>query len=316
MLFRFIRVRAYYRDRGGVELYQEEIISITLISEAESYYTFTLSGAIANGDPTFAVYRNNSYREEAVTIERTGSEYRFLKTDAMMNNPSNYNLAVFCDSGVIVRNLATTGLVDTTNCRRAVLILDPGNELNSARITRFTSVSGEYFGMDRVISWETPLMLSPGTYSISLSGKVDGVSVSPTIEVDVTEQNQVIDLGAYVAIYYLSIDTAGSDSYQVSLRTRDNGSDSWQTYSLACSYEDGGRTLKCYTTSSFALERIQDSDQVYLLAYSNREIYFIKIRDTIDEAQPMLMAIESKANDLVLDQSTLHKVTLVTQSGD
>lgn len=311
-----IAVKAYYRDRSGAELYREERISIILKSEAESYYTFTLSGAIANGDPTFAVYRNNSYREEAVTIERAGSECRFLKTDAMMSDPSNYHLAVFCDSSVIVRNLATTGLVDTTNCRRAVLILDPGNELISARITRFTSASGEYFDMDRAVSWDAPLMLSPGTYSLALSGKVDGIPVSPIIEVDVTEQNQVIDLGSYAATYYLGIDAAGSDSYQVSLRMRDSGGDSWETYSLSCSYVDGGRALKCYTTSAYALKRMQESDQVYMLAYSDSEIYFIKLRDTAGEEQPMLMAIEPKTNDMILDRSTLHKVTLVTQSGD
>lgn len=311
-----ISIRAYYRDRGGAELYQEENISVTLKSEEESYYTFTLSGAIADGNPSFAVYRNNSDREEAVTIERTGGGYRFLKTAAMLKNPSDYNLAVFCDSGVIVRNLATTGLIDTTNCRRAALILDPGNELTGARITRFTSVSGEYFEMDRAISWEAAPVLSPGTYRVALSGKVDGVTVSPTIELDVTEQNQTIDLGAYAAIYYLGIDAAGANSYQVSLRTRDDANDSWETHSLFSSYEDGGRALKCYTTSPIALERMRESKQVYLLAYSNHEIYFIKIRDTAVEAQPMLTAIEPKANDITLDQSTLHKVTLVTQSGD
>lgn len=159
-------------------------------------------------------------------------------------------------------------------------------------------------------------MLSPGKYNITLSGKVDGISVSPTIEVDVTEQDQVIDLGNYAAIYYLGMDAAGADTYHVSLRTRDNASESWETHPLSRFKEDGGQTLKCYTTSTFALERLKESKQVYMLAYSDSEIYFIKIRDTIDEARPMLMAIEPKANDIVLDQSTLHKVTLVTKSGD
>lgn len=311
-----ISIRAYYRDRGGAELCQEETVSVTLRSEDESFYIFTLSGAIAEKNPVFAVYRNRSYREEKVNMEHTGNTYRFLKTDAMMDHPSDYNLVVFCDSGVIIQNLASTGLVDTTDCHRAVMILDPGNELDNARITRFVSVSGEYFDLDREISWDAPLTLSPGTYSIALSGKVDGISVSPTIEVDVTGQNQVIDLGDYAVIYHLGIDAAGSDFYQVSLRMRDSSGDSWEPHSLTCSSEGNRRTLKCYTTSPYTLERMQESSQVYLLAYSNSEIYFIRIRDTLEEAQPMLTALEPKANDMVLDRSALNRVTLVTKSGD
>ena len=199
----------------------------------------------------------------------------------MVNNQSNYKLVISYNSGVIVEDLgANSGVIDQNDCHTLTAIKSDKDKITYAAITCLpgTGTSGS---VTIPVSLENPLTLSKGKYQITVSGTVDDVSFYQTIDIDVTTQDQSIDINDFALIYYFDVAKSGSsaDKYNVGLYVHNNYG--WDSYYLSKVSDNKNNVLKCYSSSDWVLSKVEESNQVYLLIYSDTEVYFIQIKDTI-----------------------------------
>lgn len=308
-----VSIMVYYTGRDGSELAEKIAITVTLLSEAESYYSFSVPENIVEASPKFSVYRE-AHKKTDVTFEKTLTGYRFLKTLDMVDDQSDYSLVVSYNSGVIVKNLgAADGVIDQSGCHTLTAIKSAKDEITYAAITRLPGAPGS---VTIPVSLEKPLTLSQGEYELTVHGAVDGVSFYQKIDIDMTAKDQVIDLSKFALIYYLDVTKSGAsaDKYNVSLYI--HGDYGWDSYSMTKDSNNENNMLKCYNSSEWVLSRAEKSTQVYLLAYSDTEVYFIQIKDTTKGVTPVLVELEPDSNTIVLDRSALNEVNLLSINKD
>lgn len=308
-----VSIKMYYAGRDGDELIEEETITFNLLSETESYYNFSVPKDVENASPKFFVYKNSGSKVD-VTFEPTSGGQRFLKTLDIINNKADYSLVVSYDSGLIVKSLENDdGLIEKNGCNTLTTIKSDKDEIKYAAITRLPGISSS---VTIPVSLKNPLSLSQGKYELTIHGTVDGVSFYQTLDIDVTTQDQVIDLSKFALIYYLDTTKSGSSAnkYNVSLYIRDD--DGWDSYFLSKIVDNESNTLKCYSSSELILSNVEESNQVYMLVYSDTEVHFIKIKDTAKSVMPMLVGLESDSKTITLDKSTLNKVNLLNNNKD
>jgi len=306
-----ISINVYYRGETGEELSKLRTVEVTLLSESDSQCVFALPEQII--EPQITLYCN-SYRTYDAEIEPVGGgTYRLLKTLDMVKNPGIYTIVISHSSGILITKLEDLhDTISETDCRNVSTMKTENDQIAEASITRIPVGSSEVY-VDLPVSLDSTLRLTPGLYKLAVSGNVNGMQFSRTIDVDVTAQDQVINLSSFVLAYYLDINQAGSSSYNVSLRTCNSTDNRWSSqYLIRNNTADG--LLRCYTSSEYAIEAEAESNRAYLLAYSNQEVYFIRLKDS--ESLAMLAALNSEDETIVLDRSTLHKISIVSATED
>ena len=275
-----IEVTIYYRDRNGNEITVIDSATITLVSEEDSYYTFSVGTGIDN--PEVNVYRYSSRVSYDFEDTENGVR-RCLKTLDMYNNPEIYTVILSYSGGVIVTDMSKSGETITTDaCKKLTIEKPDDGSISNATIKRISGIGNSSYNVSLDLDANKTLMFTPGTYSLSLSGEIDGVTFSRSVDVDLSSEDQSIDISSFVLIYYFDIASPIEEedsSYMVNLYYRNTGNDSWYSGNMTSEYDEETSVLKCYSSSSWTISAIQDSEEALLLITTQTELYAVKIRD-------------------------------------
>lgn len=310
-----VLIKMYYFDRDNTETVEEYTETITLISEANSYYTLSLADNISS--PNFSVYRY-SYNIGCEFEQVSGGNYRCLKTIDMVNNPDRYTVVISYDSGIIVTSMSENGqTISDTGCHQLTIQKPENAEVSSAVITRISDIGSSSCYVDIPVSPNIPIMLSPGRYTVEIKGVVDGIPFSNTVEKNLTSSNQVINVNDLVLIYYFEILNPDSDGYDATLYYRNSGDSYWSTGYLNLIFDTDTNILKCSNSYSWVVSEMAECDEAYVLIHSKKEIYFVQVKETTQNV-PMLMAVEADQDTdyIQLDKSSLNRVSLVCDNAD
>lgn len=300
-----VLINMYYTGYDGKELVKSEKITAKLLSEKESYFTFSLSKSIASANPKFSVYRS-SYLKSNVTVDTTENGYRFLKTLDMVNNPSNYQLVVAYDSGVIVKGLDNDGiLINDRGCHTLTVVKSETDQITYAAITGLPE--SEYSSVTIPVSLDAPVTLSPGAYKLCVKGSVDGVSFYRNISIDVSGQDQKIDLNSFALVYYIDTTHTGSSLEEYKAKLCVNNDYGWKYIPLDIGIGAENNILKCYDSYEWDISQVNESMQVYLLVYSKSEVFFIPIKNKSK-------GVSREKEIIAFDKSALKKVSIKSKN--
>lgn len=289
-----VTVTTYYKDRNGNEVTKQFTDTITLISEADSYYTVTLSDQMTT--PSFFVYHFSS-NVNCEFEKISGTTYRCPKTKDMVEVPEKYTVIIAYDYGIALTDMSKSGeTLSASGTQQLTIQKTDKDTITEAYISRITDTNNYTYYVDIPVKADKSITLSTGKYSVYLEGTVDGVGFGRSTDVDLTSQDQAIDIDTFALIYYFDIVSTPSDYYEAVLCTKKAGDSHWNTSYLQSDLNS--KTLKCYTTNSSALSQIEDSDEANIIIYSDQELY------------------QSSLNNTTLDRSALNKVTLTCDDRD
>lgn len=299
-------IKLYYQGKNGEETV-EETANITLISREDSYYTFALSEDITN--PQFSVYNSGSVRQNCEPIQAEDGSYSFLKTVDMYENPENYTLVVQYDSGLLTKSLEENGsTINTEDGNTFTLNTDQTDRISSVRIVNAGSL---YLNASMPVSGQ--LTLTPGTYTVSVSVYLGGqVYFSRTLDLDLSSGDQAVNLRDLVTEYTFRMEGSTATNYRAAIYYRNAGSSYWYNQGMSTVFDESSRILKCYVTSSYALDRIEQAEEVRIVVSSDDEVYLVQMKAPVSVLARIMGLNEEQEDDCItLNRDSLNKVSLV-----
>lgn len=309
-------IRMYYTGRNGETLFEDCSTEITVISESESYFTFTLEKDIKN--PLFYIYDSSKNTCSKLVCQEITSEqsnvctYRFMKTLHMLEHPHGYQLLIQHQSGLFVEELAKENLqVSTKNCHS--IKFEMGKEAANAKVTKIQlkEIGGNPINFE--LPFTDTISFSPGTYLIQVSGEIGKEHFNRVIEVDVVQTDQVINLDEFVMSYYFKIKEPGIKSWSAQMHYRESDADQWNHHPMSTLYDDNTGLLKCYMADTSILKQAKET---IIVVYTENEIYATPVSSSAPFKSRALDMAENTSNEpvAILDRNTLHKVTLLCKT--
>lgn len=301
-----IIVKLYYQRRDSEETV-EETANVTLVSQEESYYTFTLSADIT--DPQFSIYDSSSVRQNCEPVKAEDGTYSFLKTIDMYENPDEYTLVIRYGSGLLTRSLEENGgVISTEGCHTFTLDLDETDRISSIRIVN----AGDLYLSVNMPAFDQ-LTLTPGTYTLSAVVYLGGqIYFSRTMDVDLNDEDQSVNLRDLVKEYTFQMEGSTAAGYNADIYYRNAGSDYWSNQRMSTIFDESSRILKCYVTSAYSVERIEQAEEVRIVVSSEDEIYLAQIKSPVSLFARILgMSNRSVDDCITLSRDSLNKVSLI-----
>lgn len=299
-------VRLYYQGRDSQETV-EETANVTLISQEESYYTFALSDDIT--DPQISIYDSSSVRQNCEPVKAEDGTYSFLKTIDMYENPDEYTLVIRYGSGLLTRSLEENGgVISTEDCHTFTLDLDATDRISGIRIVNAGDL---YLSVNMPASGQ--LTLTPGTYTLSAVVYLGGqIYFSRTMDVDLSNGDQSVNLRDLVTEYTFQMEGSTAAGYNAEIYYRNAGSDYWSNQRMSTIFDESSRILKCYVTSAYSVERIEQAEEVRIVVSSEEEIYLVQIKSPVSLFARILgMSGRSVDDCITLSRDSLNKVSLI-----
>ena len=299
-------IKLYYQGKNGEETV-EETANITLISREDSYYTFALSEDITN--PQFSVYNSGSVRQDCEPVQAEDGSYSFLKTADMYENPENYTLVVQYDSGLLTKSLEENdSTINTEDGNTFTLNTGQTDRISSVRIVNAGSL---YLNASMPVSGQ--LTLTPGTYTVSVSVYLGGqVYFSRALDLDLSSGDQAVNLRDLVTEYTFRMEGSTATNYRATVYYRNAGSSYWYNQGMSTIFDKSSRILKCYVTSSYALDRIEQAEEVRIVVSSDDEVYLVQIKAPVSVLARIMGLNEEQEDDCItLSRDSLNKVSLV-----
>ena len=305
-----ITVNIYYYDSDGNEAVKTFSQDVTLVSEDDSYYTVNLMEDYE--DVAFTVFRNGSEVQCEFEKDSSGT-YRCLRTLDMYENPENYTVIVTYPSAIYVTDMIQNGMIlSEDNYRRLIFEKSEKGTLTSALVDRI-SVSGQndcsvYIDVDT----EKPLLVTPGNYEVHIQGEYDGISINKYLDCAIDEEDYIIEWSSLVNVYDFVVETPSDQNrYDAKLYYKEADDTYWSSDYMYTFYNPDTNELKCYTTSSWIIADLKESDEVKLLITTPTEIYLETIRGG---DKYLFRSLADKEEKIILDRSKLNKVLLKTQT--
>ena len=297
-----VTIDSYYQGENG-EQAVTETYTITVVSEEDSYYSFSLDDTIIS--PSYSLYKTDY---QYCWVESTENGYRFKKTVDMYENPEEYTLVVKHDSGILVQSLdEEKPTLSTEECSTLTITSEHDFTISYVAIEQIDSLDIQNIYLNKTDS----MMFTPAVYSLYLYVNVDGYSFSIYPAVDLTEGNAVIDLDSYILRYTFKIENADNNWYNARLYYRYSGSKYWSSYYLNTSYDSSENILECFTSASYLLSNVENAEEVRIVVYSEDEVYITQVKAPVSTYS---LHRSAAADEIyTLNREDLHEVKLVCE---
>lgn len=297
-------IKIYYNNRSGEQV-KEEKITVTLISEEESYFSFTLGNDIIS--PEFNIYDNDSSRVYCNIAKDNHGIYKIQKTADMYKAPENYTLVITHEAGIIVREMNKIKTdITTDGCNTVTFKYTENDSLNRVHIENIN-------GLDVSCTLKTAdaLLLTPGIYTFNIKGYISDSYFERKIDIDISNSNQIIDFESFVLSYSFEMKDSESTNYFAYLYYPSDEANNWDSYYLDTTFDNKNRILDCYTTDAHIKNKILQADEVKLAVYSTDELFIVPIKSSTKKISALKNGLPS-----VLSRDNLNKVSINCVSED
>lgn len=304
-----VTIRMYYTGGEGESLIENCDAEITVISEEESYFSFTLDKNIV--DPVFYIFD----QKECIPIsckELENCQYRFMKTLGMIENPGKYQLLIQYGSNLLMQSVQDNHpFIAGLDCH--TVTFDKTGAAEKAELTDIRIRKMGDYPTDFSLPITDVVSLTPGNYLLSVSGHIDQEYFNRMVEVDITEGNQNIALEDFVLGYYFKVEHTETTCWQARMYYKKEGSSQWNWENISTLYDAQTDILKCYTSNTSIVEW---ADEAVIMVYSGNEVYtsHVKISEFEETPAMELGADEKPGGYTVLDRELLNKVSFLCET--
>lgn len=304
-----ISVNMYYQSKEAEELVTAAL-TVTTVSEGDSYFLFTLDETITN--PFFRLFDEYGYSESYSMETLEDGTYRFKKTADMYENPECYTLFVKHDSGLIAHTLNENGTVfSTTTCNTLSII--PSDQIQITYMD--VEKTGSLNHSDIAITVSDELYFTPGQYTVYISGNFAGQYFSTRTTVDLTSGNQTIYAEDLFLNYQFLIENPEYSWYGAKVYYRNKGNTYWNSFSMNTDFNTESGLLTCFTASSSYIGYVENAEEVRVVIYSDAEVYVTQVKSPVAEVSVYALAAvaaEDESDEIItLSRDDLHEVSLV-----
>ena len=183
-----------------------------------------------------------------------------------------------------------------------------GGTTSDGVIHSYTDENGQtYYPNLNVSPTASTFTFTPGYYEVEFEGDPEGLRFSTSATVNLSAGDQTIDISDYILVYEFNVEDAADTWYNGQVCYRQADDKYWSSYRLDSSQNTETGRLTCTTTYPRLVEEINESDEAYLIIYSDTALYIMTIKGSSSEYP----TIDPSQGATTLDPSTLNKVSLV-----
>lgn len=296
-------VTATYATASG-----EQTVSKTfdLTVGAQQFCEISLPEGYSN--PSFYVFRYGTRHYISFEqVEGSANIYRG-PLEPGMSEGDGYQIVVACDEAVFVTALAPNITLDDSDLHTLTFEVPEGCELKAATINS-VDIDGDTCTLLLPLSKTDSIKLAPQLYALSLSGTANGVEFHSTLEVDLSQSDQTLDISDFTRSYEFQIVGSTDTYFSAQLVCINEDEDSRYYYYPMTSYDVDSGLLTCKMGDWYSISKLEQATSAYLIITSSKEAFVVPIAgpdaDTASGESPV-----------TLDCSTLNKVSIASTTGD